>query len=250
MLETAATLGELAAKPPETPKRPTSRSSSSIVARSGRVVESGAQVVALAVEELQPALLLGPRKLCRFGEVGEVRRVVAFQSSALPPAARRRTRGRSRASRTSARRRRRRAEGGCGRRALPAGRDRRPRRSPRRRASSRRRTPTGWRGSVARPASRSATLHASVSRSVCCRAGRSRGPAAEDGDARAETVEELARREHPGPRRRKLDRERQTVEAAADLRIASRSSRGADPGGVTGAGAGEEERHRVGLGSG
>ena len=60
-------------------------------------------------------------------------------------------------------------------------------------------------------------LHAIVARSVRCRSGASRGAAGEERQSVLQPLEDRCRREHLDAGGGELDRERQVVEAAADL---------------------------------
>ena len=56
-----------------------------------------------------------------------------------------------------------------------------------------------------------------ASRSVCWRAGRSRAPPVSSGSRRSSRAQHRLRRQQPDARRRQLDRQRQAVQAGADL---------------------------------
>ena len=88
----------------------------------------------------------------------------------------------------------------------------------RRRASSRRRTPTGPPRARAPASSRSPKLHSTVARRVRWRSGRSTRSRAQRVEDVFEPGEQRGGCEHPGAGRGELDRQRQPVEAPADLR--------------------------------
>ena len=154
--------------------------------------------------------------------VDDIREIRRHRARRLQAARRRaapaRTPGPSRASRSAARRRRR--HGGCrwsstsaAERVEVGAADA----APPLRASRPPGRPRAARAPLALASSSSSTLQSIVSRSVCWRAGRSRGPPVRSASRASRRCSSSSRRQGSDARGGELDRERQPVDAAADL---------------------------------